>query len=191
MIYLELFLTFLKVGALSFGGGFGMIALIRESVLSSGWMTEGEFLNFVAVAESTPGPIAVNIATFVGSSEGGVIGALLATLGVILPSFFIILLIVSMISNLMKFKGVQGFLNGVRPCIVALILFTVITLALSTLFSFTEIGDSLTPDIKGILILSILFSVHFLYKRIRKKNPSLILMILLSSALGIFLNVIW
>ncbi len=185
MIYLELFLTFLKVGALSFGGGFGMIALIRESVLSYGWMTEGEFLNFVAVSESTPGPIAVNIATFVGSSEGGLLGALLATLGVILPSFFIILLIVSVISNLLKFKGVAAFLDGVRPCIVALILSTVVTLILSTLFGFTNIGDSLTPDIKGIIILAILFAVHFGYKHFTKKAPSLFLMILLSAGLGL------
>ncbi len=185
MIYLELFLTFLKVGALSFGGGFGMIALIRESVVSSGWMSEGEFLNFVAVAESTPGPIAINIATFVGSSQGGILGSFLATLGVILPSFFIILLIVSLISNLLKFKGVEAFLDGVRPCIVALIMSTVITLALSTLFSFVKIGDTLSPDIKGIIILAVLFAVHFGYKKLKKKNPSLILMILLSAILGL------
>ncbi len=187
MIYLELFLTFLKVGALSFGGGFGMIALIRESVVSSGWMTEAEFLNFVAVSESTPGPIAVNIATFVGSHQGGILGAALATLGVVLPSFFIILVIVSLISNLLKFRAVEAFLSGVRPCIVALILSTVITLALSTLFSFSKIGDSFAPDIKGIVILGILFAVHFVYQKLTNKKPSLILMILLSAVMGILL----
>ncbi len=187
MIYLELFLTFFKVGALSFGGGFGMIALIRESVVSSGWMSESEFLNFVAVAESTPGPIAVNIATFVGSHQGGLLGSALATLGVILPSFFIILLIVSLISNLLKFKPVEAFLAGIRPCIVALILSTVITLALSTLCSFTKFGDGFTPDFRGILILAILFAAHFGYKGLKGKNPSLILMILLSATMGVLL----
>ena len=71
MIYLKLFLTFLKIGAVSFGGGYAMISLIREDCLSNSWLTEEELLNFIAVAESTPGPIAVNMATFVGSSQGG------------------------------------------------------------------------------------------------------------------------
>ena len=90
MIYLQLFLNFLKIGALSFGGGYGMIAVVKETVISNAWLTETEFLDFVAVAESTPGPLAVNMATFVGSSQGGFLGALAATLGVLLPSFVII-----------------------------------------------------------------------------------------------------
>ena len=75
MIYLELFLTFLEVGAVSFGGGYAMISLIREKVLTNGWLTEGELLNMIAVSESTPGPIAVNMATFVGSKQGGILGS--------------------------------------------------------------------------------------------------------------------
>ena len=93
MIYLQLFLNFLMIGALSFGGGYGMISLVRETVLRHGWLTEAEFLSFIAVSESTPGPLAINMATFIGSSQGGFPGALIATLGVVLPSFFIILLI--------------------------------------------------------------------------------------------------
>ena len=77
MIYLKLFLAFLKIGAVSFGGGYGMISLIRDDCLANGWLTEEELLNFIAVAESTPGPIAVNMATFVGSSQGGILGAFL------------------------------------------------------------------------------------------------------------------
>ena len=92
MNYLELFLTFLRIGAFSFGGGYGMISLIREETLSHGWLTEDALLNMIAVAESTPGPIAVNMATFVGSSQGGVLGAAVVTLGVVLPSFIIILI---------------------------------------------------------------------------------------------------
>ena len=93
MIYAELFWNFLMIGALSFGGGYGMISLVRETVLGHGWLTEGEFLSFIAVSESTPGPLAINMATFIGSSQGGFWGALCATLGVVLPSFVIILLI--------------------------------------------------------------------------------------------------
>ena len=88
-MFLKLFLTFLEIGAVSFGGGYGMISLIREETLSHGWLSEDALLNMIAVAESTPGPIAVNMATFVGSSQGGVLGSLLATLGVVLPSFII------------------------------------------------------------------------------------------------------
>lgn len=69
MIYLRLFLNFLMIGALSFGGGYGMVSLVRERVLSNGWLTENEFLNFIAVSESTPGPLAVNMATFIGSTQ--------------------------------------------------------------------------------------------------------------------------
>ncbi len=81
MIYVELFWNFLMIGALSFGGGYGMISLVRETVLGHGWLTEGEFLSFIAVSESTPGPLAINMATFIGSSQGGFWGALCATLG--------------------------------------------------------------------------------------------------------------
>ena len=87
MIYLKLFLNFLMIGALSFGGGYGMVSLVRETVISNGWLSESEFLNFIAVSESTPGPLAVNMATFIGSTQGGFLGSFLATLGVVLPSF--------------------------------------------------------------------------------------------------------
>lgn len=79
MIYLKLFLNFLMIGALSFGGGYGMVSLVRETVISNGWLTESEFLNFIAVSESTPGPLAVNMATFIGSTQGGILGSFLAT----------------------------------------------------------------------------------------------------------------
>ena len=123
-MFLKLFLTFLEIGAVSFGGGYGMISLIREKVLLNGWLSEAEFLSFIAVSESTPGPLAVNMATFIGASQGGVPGALCATLGVVLPSFFIILLIAALIHDLLKYAGVEAFLSGVRPCVVALILST-------------------------------------------------------------------
>ncbi len=117
MIYLQLFWEFLKIGAVSFGGGYGMIALIREAVLKNNWMSESEFMAFIAVSESTPGPLAVNMATFVGASQGNFPGAVLATLGVITPAFIIILLITVCMNNLLKYAGVNAFLDGVRPCI--------------------------------------------------------------------------
>lgn len=132
MIYLRLFLNFLMIGALSFGGGYGMVSLVRETVLSNGWLTENEFLNFIAVSESTPEPLAVNMATFIGSTLGGILGSFVATLGVVLPSFLIILLIASALKNLMKYAPVNAFLSGVRPCVVAMILATALSMALSS-----------------------------------------------------------
>lgn len=187
MIYLQLFLTFFEIGLFTFGGGYAMISLIREKALAFGWLSEEELLNMIAVSESTPGPIAVNMATFVGSAEGGFLGSLVATLGVILPSFIIILLISALIRNFLKYKGVQAFLSGVRPCVIAMILATAITMALGTLLNFTTLSGGIMPDIKAIIILAILVLVALVFKKIRKKKPSPILMILISAGLGMLL----
>ena len=187
MIYLKLFLTFFEIGLFTFGGGYAMISLIRDKSLALGWLTEEELLNMIAVSESTPGPIAVNMATFVGSTQGGILGSLVATLGVVLPSFIIILLVCAIIRNLLKYKGVQAFLRGVRPCIAALILATAVTMALSTLLNITTLTGGFAPDVKGIIILAILAAIAFVFKKIRKKKPSPILMILISAGLGMLL----
>ena len=184
MIYLKLFLTFFEIGMFTFGGGYAMITLIRDKALAFGWLTEEELLNMIAVSESTPGPIAVNMATFVGSTQGGVIGSLVATLGVVLPSFIIILLISACFRNFLMYKGVQAFLRGVRPCVIALILATAISMALSTLLHLKALTGGAAPDVRGILILAVIVALSLLWKRIKKKNPSPILMILLSAGLG-------
>lgn len=211
MIYLQLFFSFLMIGTVSFGGGYGMISLIRETVLSYGWLSEEEFLNFIAVSESTPGPLAVNMATFIGSSQGGILGSFFATLGVVMPSFFIILLIAALLKNFMKYAGVQAFLSGIRPCVVAMILSTAVTIGLGTLFSVRSVDDigshlnlglsseaaasyssatgslssgAVVPDYKGIFIFVFLIVLHVLWKHFRKKTISPILMLLLSAGLG-------
>ncbi|MBE6660759.1 MAG: chromate transporter [Ruminococcaceae bacterium] len=184
MIYLELFLTFLQIGAVSFGGGYAMISLIREKVLMHGWLTEEELLNMIAVSESTPGPIAVNMATFVGSTQGGILGSALATLGVVLPSFMIILIIAALIRNLLKYKGVQAFLGGIRPCVVGLILATALTMLMSTLFTFKNVDSTVIPDVRGLIIFSVIAAIAVISKKIRKKPLSPILLILISAGLG-------
>ena len=187
MIYLKLFLTFFEIGMFTFGGGYAMISLIRDKALSLGWLSEEELLNMIAVSESTPGPIAVNMATFVGSTQGGILGSLVATLGVVLPSFMIILLVCACVRNFLKYKGVQAFLRGVRPCVVALILATALTMALRTLLDLTTLTGGFIPDLRGIIILSILVLLSLGFKRIKKKTPSPILMILISAGLGMLL----
>lgn len=186
MIYLKLFLNFLMIGTLSFGGGYGMISLVRETVITNGWLSEDEFMNFIAVSESTPGPLGVNMATFIGSSQGGILGSFIATLGVVLPSFVIILIIAAVLKNLMKYSGVNAFLSGVRPCVVAMILATALSMALTTLLGFTSLGVVIKPDFRSLAVFIILGAVHFACKKFRKKAPSPIIMIVLSAVLGIF-----
>lgn len=188
MICLELFLHFLKIGAVSFGGGYGMISLIRETVLENGWLTENEFLSFIAVSESTPGPLAVNMATFIGASQGGIAGALSATLGVILPSFIIIFIIAAFINNLLKYAGVEAFLSGVRPCVTALILATAVTMGLRTLAGIENISDEGSVNYKGILIFILLFCTDILSVKVRKKKCAPIFLFLTAAMLGIILN---
>lgn len=187
MIFLKLFLTFLKIGAVSFGGGYGMISLIRDDCLTNGWLTEEELLNFIAVAESTPGPIAVNMATFVGSSQGGVLGAFLSTLGVVLPSFVVILLIASVFTGLLKYAGVKATLGGIRPAIIALILGTAITMFLSLVFGIKNVRAVPDIDFKAIIVFAVVFTVSFFYSRWKKKSFSPIFLILISGALGVLL----
>jgi chromate transporter len=184
MIYLELFLTFLQVGAFSFGGGYGMIAMIRELTLAHGWLSEAELINFIAVAESTPGPIAVNMATFVGSSQGGILGSLCATLGVVLPSFIIILIIAAAISGLMRFAGVKAFLGGIRPCVIGLILATAFTMFCTVILGSSAISPNMSLDIRALVIFGLLTSTALISKFVFRKKLSPILMILISAGLG-------
>lgn len=187
MIYLKLFLIFLKIGAVSFGGGYGMISLIRDDCLANGWLTEGELLNFIAIAESTPGPIAVNMATFVGSSQGGILGALLSTLGVVLPSFVLILLIASVFTRLMKYAGVKAVIGGIKPAIVALILATALTMLLGLAFGIKSVHSGYDLDAKALIVLALICAISFAYSRLRGKSISPILLIIISGVLGVIL----
>ncbi len=190
MIWLDLFLVFFKIGAVSFGGGYGMISLLQEEVVAHGWLTEEMLMNFIAVAESTPGPIAVNVATFVGSSQAGVTGAFLATLGVVLPSFFIILLIAALMRNLLKFAGVQAVLGGIRPSIVGLVLGTAVTMFLSSVFGVESIGAGFSFDWRAAVIFALLAVAAFVFSKVKKTSPSPIVLILFSALAGMGLYAI-
>lgn len=185
MIYLKLFFTFLKIGAFTFGGGYAMISLMRDDCLAQGWLTEGELLNFIAVAESTPGPIAVNMATFVGSSQGGFLGALLATLGVVLPSFVIILLVATLLTHLLKYAGVKAVLGGIRPAIVGMILATAITTALGVFAGLGALSSTPIIEWRMIAIFALICGAWYGWRKWKKASPSPILLILLSGVLGV------
>lgn len=186
-IYLQLFLTFLEIGAVSFGGGYGMISLMREKTVGFGWLTEESFLNMIAVSESTPGPIAVNIATFVGSSQGGVIGALMATLGIILPSFIIIIVIAALIGNLMKMAGVQAVVNGMKPAVTGVILATAFSMLVKAIFAVERFGQPISISYSAIIIFLFTIVIDFVYKKLRKKTASPILLIMFSAVMGMLI----
>lgn len=188
MILLQLFLEFFKIGLFCFGGAFGMIPLISETVLAHGWLTETQFYDFIGVCESTPGPIAVNMATYVGAAQAGLLGSLVATLGVVLPSFLIILLIASVLRNFTDNPYFKAFLKGVKPVIAALILSTGVILLIQT----TGLAQwhSLQPDWISIGIFAALCGIWLLYPRLMKKKLSSITMILISAVLGILFSTI-
>lgn len=180
MMYLELFLGFLRVGCFTFGGGYAAIPLIRDVVLSHGWLTEDSLTYMIAVSESTPGPIMVNLATYVGSSQAGLAGAIIATLAVVLPSFVIILLILVLLKNLIRHPCVQAILAGMQPCVVGIILATGIQLLWKALVS----GGS--ADVRAVAIGAVLAAVLVWYRK-QKKKVSAIRLILFSAVLGILI----
>ena len=140
MIFLELFWVFFLIGAFTFGGGYAMIAMIQQQVVSRGWMQTEQLIDFVAIAESTPGPIAVNMATFVGAQMGGFWGALCATVGVVLPSFVVILVVARCYLAFRKSKWVKGLMSGLKPAVVGLIASAAVSVALAV---FAPTGISL------------------------------------------------
>ena len=188
MIYLQLFLTFLKVGAFAFGGGYAMLSLIGDSVLKYGWMTEEELLNFVGVETVIPGPIAVNMATYIGYEQGGFLGALLATIGVVLPSFIIILVVAACIKNLLKYPPVKAFITSMRPALGGLIVSVALTMALAVFFGIDTINAvNFSFDWRTLVVLAVVVAVPIVWKRIKKKEFSSILLVVISGVLGMLL----
>lgn len=188
-ILLDLFITFFKIGLFTFGGGYAMIPLIQQEVLAHGWLDESMILNMIGISESTPGPIAINMSTFIGSSQAGFLGAVVATIGVVLPSFIIILLVATIFIKVLKNKHVAGALSGVKPVIVGLILASGINILLKTIFeNFSISGTSpLVLDYKALIIVAILSLILICYKVIKKKQFSSIILIIISIILGILI----
>lgn len=188
LIYWLLFYEFFLIGLFTFGGGYAMIPLVKEVVLKHNWATESEFYNFLGVCESTPGPIAVNMATYIGSIQGGVIGSILATLGVVLPSFIIIVLIAAILKNLVKNKYFQAFLNGVKPVVIGLILSTGVMLIIKCV-GFNSI-NSFVFNYQSLIVFIIIAFIFYFTKIVYKKKINTILLILISAGLGILVSLI-
>ncbi len=191
MIYWELFYTFFKIGLFTFGGGYAMLPLIQEEVLAHGWIPMEDLINFIAVSESTPGPFAINMATYVGTQMGataggmgtyigGLLGGICATLGVVLPSFIIILIVAKIFEQFKKNKLVKGAMSGLKPAAVGLIASAVVSMALIV---FVPDGFSTAIFTSFEFYISLALFVVMSVLAFKKVHP--ILIIVISAVVGI------
>ena len=189
MILLELFYEFFLIGLFTFGGGYAMIPLVKEVSLRRGWLTIEEFTSFLGVCESTPGPIAINMATFIGSTQYGFLGSLIATLGVTLPSFIVILLVASVLKNLTNNRLFNAFIKGVKPVVIGLIITTGFILLVEC-FGYVSLTE-FNPNYISIICFVLITIFYFLYKNIFKKKLSAVMIILISIILGLGVSLIF
>lgn len=181
MIYLKLFWDFFRVSCFTFGGAYGAIPLIRDMVLANGWITDERLTYMIAVSESTPGPIMVNLATYIGNDQAGFWGSLLATVGVVLPAYLVIMLIVSLMKNLIKNKYVQAVLRGLKPCVVGIVLATGVYMVLHHVLPMSA---QTVFDPAGAVITAMLGLMLLLVPKLFGKKLSPIALIICSAVLG-------
>ena len=179
MIYLDLFFTFFKIGLFTFGGGYAMLPLVQGEVLAHKWLSEKQIIDFIAVSESTPGPFAVNMSTYVGRLTAGIPGALLATLGVILPSLIVILIVAKFYEKFKESRTVSGAMRGLRPAVLGLIASALLSIGREV---FLPDGKAVALNIAASALIFISMSVL----SFKKARP--IIIIALSAALGIGLG---
>ena len=184
MIYLELLIGFLKVGLFSFGGAYAAIPLIREVVLSYGWVSEEMLIDMIAVSESTPGPIMVNLATYVGTSQAGIPGAIIATLASILPAFVIILLIMAVMKRTLNNKYAQAVMRGLQSCVIGVI--TAVGVHMLYKNAILPLAAE-NADWRPLALAIVLAVIYFGSRKIKalKKGISPILLIGISAVLGV------
>ena len=187
MIYLSLFWEFFKTGLFSVGGGMATLPFLYKMAETKGWFTAAQLADMVAVSESTPGPIGVNMATYVGFLTGGIPGSLIATLGLVTPSVIVILLIARVLEKFRSNKTVDAAFYGLRPCSVGLIAaagLLVVKIALFCFYKYAETGRPLDAlNIKAILLAAALLVLTRCVKPLKKLHP--VFFILVSAVVGI------
>ncbi len=182
----ELFYTFFYIGIVTFGGGYAMLPLIQSTVLSNAWMPHEQLVDFVAISESTPGPFAINIATYIGAERCGILGSVCATLGVVLPSFIIILLVARVYEKFNSNKIVKGVMTGLKPAVIGLIASAVLTIGKTVLIpDVTTFMGVFSKDVLSLELLCSLIIFALGLFLILKKKAHPILVIALSATLGI------
>lgn len=177
MIYLKLFWDFFKVSCFTFGGAYGAIPLIRDMVLRNGWLTDERISYMIAISESTPGPIMVNMATYIGSDQAGFLGSLIATFAVVLPAYLVILLVLGILKNTIQNKYVQAVLRGLKPCVTGIVLATGLYMVIHNCFPGSF-------DLRAFVLTGLLVITMVLYPKIAKKKLPSIALILVSALLG-------
>ncbi|HHW68698.1 chromate transporter [Defluviitalea raffinosedens] len=186
MIYFLLFIEFFKIGLFAIGGGLATLPFLQELIEKYHWFSSYDLINMIAISESTPGPIGINTATFVGYKTAGIIGSIIATLGIVTPSIIIIILIAHYYMKFSEHPVVRASLNGIRPVVIGLIAaagFEVAKIALLSITQFAATGSLLKLfNFKAILLFAIL--LYFIIKY--KKHP--ILYIIGAGILGIFIK---
>ena len=165
MILLKLFAEFFKTSCFTFGGAYGAIPLIRDMVLGNGWLTEERLSYMIAVSESTPGPIIVNMATYIGSSQAGFWGALVATVAVVLPAYLIIVLVMGLLRHFLDDPRVRSVLTGLSACVSGIILATGFYLVVTNL----ELGSG---DFRPAILTAITLALMGIYKKVTEKKLS-------------------
>ncbi len=183
MIFWNLFWTFFKIGAFTFGGGLAMLRIAQEQVLAWGWLEESEIVDFVALSESTPGPFAINMATYVGASQSGVLGALCATAGVVLPSFIIILLVAHFYRQFQNSSAVKGIMTGLKPTAIGLIASAIISMSITV---FLPNGFNLSIFKSGEFYISVaVFAISLFLVFFKSKKIPPVIIICIAAVLGI------
>lgn len=183
MALLELFWTFFKIGLFTFGGGLAMLKLAQEQVVKMNWMETTEVTNFVAISESTPGPFAINMATYVGADEQGFWGAVFSTLGVVLPSFIIILIVAHFYKQFQSSHIVKGVMTGLKPTAIGLIASAIITMAI-TVFLPNGMSLAIFKSYEFYISLAI-FGISLFFVFFKKIKIPPVLIICISAVLGI------
>lgn len=201
MQFLLLFWEYFQIGLFTIGGGYAMLPMVQQVVERNGWMTQTQLIGFIGIAESTPGPFAVNLATFVGMEVGkttslglfgGFLGAFLATIGVVLPSFVILIIVTKLFMKFKENKFVNGAMNGIRPVVVGLILAAVISVAFAVIVPQLDFSNIKPEGFSEVRYVSLaMFAVLFTLSRIKfgknKKRINPILLVVLSAICGVLL----
>lgn len=183
MIYLELFWIFFRIGLFTIGGGYAMIPMITQEIVDEkGWLTDTQLLNYIGISESTPGPFAINIATFVGTSQGGVLGGVVATFSVVLPSLIIILIFAAIYSKISKNRFLRGAFDGIKPVVTGLISAAGVSIALQVILPLMNLKDFSSAggwfdkfDWVSLILVAAAFGASCIKIKNKKLNPVILI----------------
>lgn len=189
MILLSLFLAFFHIGAIAFGGGYAVLPVLEEVIVTNhGWLTSKEIIDIITISQMTPGPIAINAATFVGTKVAGLAGSIVSTLGNVLPQFILMLLLARLVFSDKKITFMDNIIRGLKPGMVALIFIASLSMVNNSIFNSGDILNGIKTYISSISLVALMtFILAFI---LRRKKVGIIKIIAISAGLGIFLSLL-